>query len=67
MFRKIFKEHPQSVNETYGEHLVHALSFSAAMIKGGILCAIHAFVPVLFKTSGSSTIRSLYHRMVSHR
>lgn len=67
MLRKIFKDHPQSVGETYTQHFSHALSFSGAMILGGVLCGIHAFIPVLFKTSGSRAVRSLYERMVRNR
>jgi hypothetical protein len=67
MFRKIFSDHPSSVGETYGQHLAHALSFAAAMIGGGILCAIHAFLPAFFKKSGSTVVENLYERMVRNR
>ncbi|MFC3581471.1 DUF6356 family protein [Sphingomonas hylomeconis] len=67
MLRKIFSDHPRSVGETYGQHLTHALSFAGAMIGGGILCAIHAFIPVFFKKSGSTVVRDLYERMVRNR
>ena len=33
---KAFTEHPASVGETYGEHLVHATGFGVRMVLGGL-------------------------------
>ena len=62
-----FTAHPQDVGETYGEHFGVAMSFSVAMIAGGLACAIHAVLPFLFTTTGSQTIRRLHNRMVTNR
>ena len=64
---KPFTEHPASVNETYGQHFVSAMSFSVAMLWAGLCCAIHAFLPFLFETKGKCTIQSLHDRMVVNR
>ena len=67
MFKKIFIEHPQTVDETYGEHFVQATSFSAKMFLGAGACFVHAFIPCLCKTTGSGTIIELHDRMVTNR
>jgi hypothetical protein len=54
--RNIFTHHPASAGESYGQHFLSALSFSAAMLRGSLLCAVHAFLPFLFKKSGSAAI-----------
>ncbi|MEJ2177202.1 MAG: DUF6356 family protein [Gammaproteobacteria bacterium] len=65
--RNIFTHHPASVGESYGQHFLSALSFSAAMLRGSLLCAVHAFLPFLFKKSGSAAIQSLHERMCVNR
>ena len=62
-----FTAHPRDVGETYGEHFGVAMSFSAAMILGGLACAVHAVLPFLFTRTGSQTIRRLHDRMVANR
>jgi hypothetical protein len=37
------------------------------MLVGALACFVHAVFPWLCLTRGSETIRTLHHRMVSHR
>ncbi|MEO8104325.1 MAG: DUF6356 family protein [Betaproteobacteria bacterium] len=46
-----FTRHPQSVNETYIEHLGFALKFGAKMTLGGLAAMLHAVFPFLFETT----------------
>jgi hypothetical protein len=62
-----FTDHPSSVNETYFEHLAMAFGFGGRMLLGGLACLAHGLLPWLCTSRGSDTIRSLHHRMVSHR
>lgn len=64
---KLFTEHPASVGETYGEHLVMASSFGLRMILGGIACLIHGLLPFLFVKTGSLQVATLHDRMVANR
>ncbi len=64
---RLFTEHPATVDETYGEHLITALSFFARMFAASLACLIHAFLPFLFVKTGSATITELYERMVANR
>ena len=67
MFNRLFRDHPTEVGETYGEHFAAAGGFGLKMIVGGIACVVHAAVPGLFVTTGSSTVKSLYDQMVAKR
>jgi hypothetical protein len=67
MFRKLFLDHPRSVGESYLQHLGTALSFGSRMIVAGIACSLHGLFPFLFVTTGSSTVRHLHDRMITHR
>ena len=58
-----FTEHPASVGESYGEHFRVAGHFSKELLIAGIACAVHAIVPNLFTTTGSSKVRQLHAEM----
>ena len=60
---RVFTEHPESVGETYTQHLFAALSFSLTMARAAVCCAVHAFLPFLFTTTGSRAVEELVHRM----
>lgn len=64
---RLFRDHPASVGETYGEHMAVASGVGFTMIGAGLACLVHAMMPVLFKTTGSSTIKALHARIVGGR
>lgn len=64
---KLLTEHPASVGESYGEHLVMASGFGLRMILGGIACLIHGLLPFLFVRTGSAQISELHDTMVANR
>ena len=59
--------HLQSVEESYFEHMLHALSFAVALFFAAVFCLLHAFLPFLFEKSGSSIVSKLHDRMVVNR
>lgn len=67
MLKRLFIDHPRTVDESYGEHLRAASGFGFAMLFGGFACLIHAIVPGLFVHTGSNVIRGLHERMVVNR
>jgi hypothetical protein len=67
MIKRHFTSHPASVGESYGQHLIQALSFAAAMFAGAIACLIHALIPSMCKRTGSRIIMRLHQRMVVKR
>lgn len=64
---KMLTKHLDDINETYLEHMLHALRFSLTMAFGSVVCLIHAFLPFLFEKTGSNIIRKMHHDMVTHR
>lgn len=67
IWRRLFTEHPASVNETYGQHFVNAVGFGFRMIWGGLVCLVHALVPGVCCTKASEMIGELHDRMITHR
>ncbi len=67
MLSKLLTEHPESVGETYGEHMAAAGSFSWNLFIAALVCAVHAFLPFMFEKTGSRRVEMLYQRMVTHR
>jgi hypothetical protein len=62
---RLFTEHPESVGETYGEHMARASWFGARMMLAGMACMVHAALPFLFVRTGSRAIEELNARMLA--
>ncbi|MFL5192879.1 DUF6356 family protein [Microvirga tunisiensis] len=63
--KQFFTEHPESVGESYLEHMNVALSFAVPLLAAGLAALIHAFLPFLFLTTASRTVKQLHARMVN--
>lgn len=66
VLRRVFAEHPESVNETYLQHAAFALRFSGALFVAAFAALIHALIPCLCETTASRAIKRL-HAMISAR
>lgn len=64
---KAFTHHPETVGETYFQHLGSAWSFASTMAVGAVACLLHGLFPFAFQASGSRRIRDLHERMFTHR
>lgn len=60
---RLFTAHPRSVDETYFEHLVFAVKFSAKLFAAGFCALSHAILPFTFEKTASRIINELHHRM----
>ncbi|MFN7400496.1 MAG: DUF6356 family protein [Sandaracinobacter sp.] len=67
MIRRLFHDHPASVNETYLEHMGVAGSFGWSLLTASCACFVHALVPGLCERTGSRIMTRLYARMVTNR
>lgn len=63
--KTLFTEHPDSVGETYFEHMGVALSFAWPLLGAGLAALVHAFLPFLCVTAASATVKRLYARMTN--
>ena len=66
VFDKI-QQHPRDVGETYWEHFRHALGFASRFFVAAGACLVHAIVPFLFTSTGSTIVSNLYLKMVQGR
>ena len=64
---KLFADHPNTLDETYAQHLRKAFSFGGKMIVSGIACLIHGLLPFLYANTGSKTVSELHITMVTQR
>lgn len=67
MIKRAFTEHPESVGESYLEHMGMAFGFGAKMVVSGFACLIHGLFPFLFVSTGRDCIKTLHDRMVVNR
>ena len=65
--KRLFTEHPDSVGETYVEHMGVALSFAGPLLAAGCAALVHAVLPFLFLTTASATVKRLHARMMNRR
>ena len=67
VWNRLFRDHPATVDETYGQHFMAAAGFGFRMIWGGIVCLVHAVIPGMYCTKASEIITELHDRMVTNR
>jgi hypothetical protein len=67
MFARLFIDHPASVNENYFQHMRASLGIAAKLLVAGGACVIHAVVPGLCKTNGSTAILELHRHVYPRR
>jgi hypothetical protein len=61
---RLFLSHPQTVDESYGEHFCFALGFAASLFGAACAALIHAIIPCLFETTASRMIRAMHEGIV---
>ena len=63
--KRLFTDHPDSVGESYFEHMAVALSFAGPLLMAGLAALVHAVLPFLCLTTASRTVKRLHARMMS--
>ncbi|ACC74560.1 DUF6356 family protein [Paraburkholderia phymatum] len=64
---RLFRAHPNSVDETYLQHMRMAFSFGLPMFIASLALVVHALFPFLFVKTGSNVVTSLHERMIAAR
>ena len=62
-----FTDHPDSVGETYFQHMMSAFSFAARLFAAAMACLVHGLFPFLFTSTGSSAVKRLHEDMIEAR
>ncbi|GLQ07438.1 DUF6356 family protein [Sneathiella chinensis] len=65
--KALFTEHPNTVNETYVEHMRMSSGFGGWLFLATLCAFLHAVFPFLFEKTASGIIARLYGRMVTSR
>jgi hypothetical protein len=65
--RNVFKEHPNSVGETYFKHFLKSCSFGIKLIFIAARAFIHAILPWCFEHSASEKIKELNDSLQKRR
>ncbi len=65
--KKLFTDHPHSMDETYCQHLICAASYGLRMIFAGFAAIIHSILPFLFETTASDLAREITGDVKSRR
>jgi hypothetical protein len=60
---RLFLSHPQTVDESYGEHFLFALGFAMRLLGAGLAALVHAIIPRLFETTASRMICEMHDRI----
>jgi len=61
----LFLEHPESVGESYAEHLRFASSFGWKLLIASLAAFAHAIVPGLFKQTASNAIIEMHGKVAN--
>ena len=67
MFARLFTEHPASVGESYFQHMGESLKIGGRLFAAALGCLVHAIVPGLCKTTGSTAILTLHKEVMPRR
>ena len=65
--KNMFTEHPNSVGESYTEHMFFAILIGLKLILWGIAAIVHALFPFVLKTFVSSNIKKLHDDIFINR
>ncbi|MEP3889232.1 MAG: DUF6356 family protein [Hellea sp.] len=64
---KAFTKHPNSVGESYFQHMRVSFGFGGRMFVAAVGCFLHGIFPFLCVKTGSTAIHSLNHNLVENR
>lgn len=63
--KNLFTDHPNSVGESYFEHMYFASKFGITMLVGGLSCMIHAIFPFLLKKTASNLLLKMTNNYIT--
>ena len=66
-WQRLFADHPASVRESYGQHLLAACRIGMRLFEMGAACLCHAVVPGVFEDTASRGVTQLAGEMSQRR
>jgi len=65
LWHRIFVDHPQSVEESYFQHMAFAGWFAARLLAAGGAALVHALIPCLFEKTASRMTGDMHMRLTT--
>lgn len=65
IWKRIFVNHPQSIDESYLEHFVFALWFASRLLGAGFAELVHAITPCFFEKTASNLIIQMHEHIAN--
>jgi len=62
-FARTFIDHPQSINETYFQHMRFAGWFASRLFLAACAALVHALIPRLFERTAGNLIGEMHAKM----
>jgi hypothetical protein len=63
--KTLFMAHPDALNETYGQHMRHAMSYSGRLFAASFCAFVHGLLPFLFEKTASNEIKRMHAEMMA--
>ncbi len=60
---RLLTEHPNSVDESYLEHMQFAMGFAATLAAVAFCAFVHAILPFCFEKTAGRLVRQLHQRI----
>jgi hypothetical protein len=61
----LFTDHPATVGESYGEHMMFAWRFGFRLFKAASKAFLHGIFPFAFETSASDEVKTLARELAN--
>jgi hypothetical protein len=63
--KSMFMAHPEALNESYGQHMGHAMSYAGRLFVAAFCAFVHGLFPFLFEKTASNAIREMHGEMTA--
>jgi hypothetical protein len=63
--KSLFMAHPEALNESYGQHMGHAMSYSGRLFAASFCAFVHGLFPFLFEKTASNAIKAMHAEMMA--
>jgi hypothetical protein len=63
--KSLFMAHPEALDESYGQHMGHAMSYSGRLFAASFCAFVHGVFPFLFEKTASDAIKAMHAEMMA--
>jgi hypothetical protein len=63
--KSLFMAHPEALNESYSQHMGHAMSYAGRLFAASFCAFMHGIFPFLFEKTASNAIKAMHAEMMA--